>query len=83
MAVLILDPGPACVQEHMQLSHCLLFMLYTLTAQASSEKHCVTFMSCIPVSANETGGKFSSFFPPLQSTFPYFSVFVMKSPQLC
>lgn len=85
-AVLILDPGPACVEEHMQFSHCPLFVLYTLTAQASSEKHCVTFMSCIPVSANETGGKFS-FSPsppsPRCTVLFHIFVFVMKSSQLC
>lgn len=64
MAVLILDPGPACVEEHMQCSHRPLFVLYTLAVQASSERRCVTFMSCIPVSANETRGKLSYFFPP-------------------
>lgn len=83
MAVLILEPGPACVDERMQCSHRPLFVLYTLPAQASSEKRCVTFMSRIPVSANETGGETLILFSHCQVLFHIFSVFVMKSPQLC
>lgn len=46
-------------------------MLCTHTAQASSEKCCITFTSCIPVGANETGKKVSFFFPLAK----YFSIF--------
>lgn len=61
------DPGPRSSlrgRATRGFSHCPPFMLYTLTLQASSEKqgHCRTFMSCIPVSVNETRKKKSHFF---------------------
>lgn len=67
----------------MVLSLPTLHVLHTHSSSSSKEwRCCITFMSFIPAGANGTGKKNISFFSLLESTFPYFPVFVMKSTQL-
>lgn len=63
MAVLILDPDPACVEKPHAGFLTARSSGFTLTLQASSERQrrCRSFMSCIPVVLMKLGGKISLF----------------------
>lgn len=75
MALLMLAPTPAGGRAVTAHSSC-----FTYTSIPEKHSHRVTLVSFIPVSTNATRKTANSHFPPLESTFPHFSVF---APQLC
>lgn len=75
MALLTLAPAPAGGRAVTAHSSC-----FTHTSVPEKHRHCITLLSFIPVSTNATGKTENSHVPPLESTFPHFSVFTS---QLC